>query len=490
MSLYTVSIKLGAHVFAITSADAPIETAVTVLDNLTIRWEFAENAPRPVQPEPTSCSLGLLTRDVANLSDVDIGTPLQVKVTSAGRTVAAFTGRVAQMTTSPRVLKNPDGSDGHAMIYQLDAVDYVVDLAELLVDVTRPAEPISTRLTALAAAIVAAGGPTIHLPPFSFDSAIHEFDAYAVTQESALDVLLEHLRQLPHPGNSTIPGVLLVQPRTVAGALTEFDLGFEILSAVTLVWPPADWAMIGGKLMIDPAGGPLPGGRDPLYASLEVGLSIDGCRVELDSVEWIRSKFGAINYVSVTGPNTSAVASRPAESVVKLALQSTLLWPGPPIDNTVQEMADMYLPDPDVDRWAIDKVVWRPSDAELAALPFPLTVDTDALTTNIYETASPGPFRGPTCYYAPVVIRDILDELNPGSDLGYLAGTLSSAAVKIAAKLLTVELGVERKLPKNLDVVTPIVGCSWDDLQADFPAVTWSDVDPRVSWYDARLVHG
>lgn len=488
MSAYDVDITLGAHVFAISSSDVPTEETVTVLDNLTIRWSFAENAPRPVQPDAMTCSLGLLTRDVDNLSDVDVGTPLQIIVSSAGTTVAAFTGRVAQMVTSPRTLKNADGTDGHAMIYQLDGVDYTIDLAELLVDLVRPAEAISVRLPAISDAVLAAGGPGIDWPPFSFDSTVHQFDAVDLAQQPALDLMLDHLRQLPHPSLAELPGLLLVVPRTSAGVLNSFDADWPILTTATIVWPPAVWAMIGGLLMIDPAGGPLPPGRAAGYAGMPIGLSIDGCRVELDGVAWIRSKFGAVDYVSVTGPNATAIAARTDAQPVKLALQSSLVY-SPPQDNTLQEMADLYLPDPDVDRWAIDTVTWRPSDAELAALPFPLTPDTDALSISPYDASASDVVTGPTAYYAPVVIRDIPNELNPGSDLGYLAGTLSGVLFRIAGQLITVELGVERQLPKNLDAAPP-VGTSWDDLAADFPAATWSVVDPRVSWYDARLAHG
>lgn len=489
MSTYDVDITLGSNTFSISSTDAPIEDTITVLDNLTIGWRFAENAPRPVQPDPVTCSLGLLTRDVDNLADIDIGTPLQVLVSSDGNAVAAFAGRVAQITASPQVLKNPDGTDGRAMFYQLDAVDYVVDLAELLITVNRPVEVISDRLNAITAAITTAGGALVDWPPFNFDSNVDYFDAYAAVQQPALDVLTEHVRQLAHPSASELSGLLLITPYTAAGVLTKYDMGWPILTNATMVWPPASWAIIDGKLMIDPEGGPLPPGRIPLYDGLPIGLSIDGCRVLLDGVEWIRSKFGAVNYVSVTGPDTTAVASRPAEQVIKLALESTLLLsaPGP---NHVQEMADMYLPDADSDRWAIDAVTWQPSDAELAALPFPLAPDTGGLSTNPYEIVD-GPIVGPSAYYAPVVIREVPNELNPGSDLGYLAGTLSSVQLTIKRKTITAELGITRQLPKNTDVSgSGVIGTTWDDLAADFPTITWADVDPRPTWYDARLAHG
>lgn len=166
---------------------------------------------------------------------------------------------------------------------------------------------------------------------------------------------------------------------------------------------------------------------------------------------------------------------------VGLTLESTLANAG-----AAELMAKMYLPDGDIgNRWALDKVTWLPSDASLAALPFPVTPDTDDFDL----TAVPPTFTGVACYVAQVVLDGIPEEINPAGDgQGFIGGTLAGASLKISRRRVTVEIAIARRIP---NVYPDSVGffVSPADLAADFPTITPPDVDAAISAYDARLAH-
>lgn len=165
---------------------------------------------------------------------------------------------------------------------------------------------------------------------------------------------------------------------------------------------------------------------------------------------------------------------------VSLALDSTLV-----LASNAREMGRMYLPDDDIgNRWEIQKFTWKPSDASLAALPFPLVPDTDSL-----DAAGPATYHfGPTAYLAQAVLAEIPDNINPAGDtLGFVAGTLTEATLRISDRRITFELALSRRIPHvGLVADFPI---TFDDVAANFPTVTFADVDPDVSCYDVRLVH-
>lgn len=479
MSSYDVAITLGGYAFTVSDTDPPIEETVTVLDDLRLSWANGSSDPRPAQPAPSSAQVRFMTRDVANLAALDIGTPAQIKVTSGGTMLAAIAGRVTDLEAVPSALANGD----RVMTYTVTILDYVVDLAELLIDLVRPQEFAFDRITALVDAIAAAGGP-----PINYGSTLGgavEFEAINEVQKPALDLLLDFLRQYTpgYVGIEPIRPRYLVVPCTTAGELDSFTLEWAA-TKTTLTRGPARWDVVGGLLSIVPDGTPpTPGG----LANPQGGLLIDSCTVLLDGITWNRDKFGSVNTVSVRTSTFTVTASSPATTPVRLALSSTLTGVGP-----ATAMADMYLPEvPELSRWSMEAFTWRPSDAELAGLPWPLVVDTDnidpdGLSLSVLDIDLA---KGPTAYYAQVVLSPIPDAINPASTLGFLGGTLTGATLRIRRGKVTIDAALDRRIPIADNIGGLPLNATVTEIGAEFPTIAAEDIDPAITAYDARLAH-
>lgn len=152
-------------------------------------------------------------------------------------------------------------------------------------------------------------------------------------------------------------------------------------------------------------------------------------------------------------------------------------------------MATMYLPDDDIgNRWALERFLWRPSDASLAALPFPLAHDTDALDPDGPTSSTAGPLE----YMATAALTGIPDPVNPGNaGLGFVAGSLTAMKLRIRDKTITAELSLSRRVPNagGGTVHTSSFAVTYQDVATDFPTVTYADVHPAISYYELRLVH-
>ena len=75
------------------------------------------------------------------------------------------------------------------------------------------------------------------------------------------------------------------------------------------------------------------------------------------------------------------------------------------------------------------------------------------------------------------------DSIASASFHSSFAGSLSSAEFWIRGG----RFGVRFQLRRFLPVGVGVDAASWDWAQTEFPAVDWEDVDPDLSWYEARL---
>lgn len=472
MSTYDVDLTIGGVTFNLSSGDAP-DAGLNVLAGLSLGWQFPSNAAWPAQPDPVTCKLGLISDDVTlyDLGTIDINAAVYVRITSAGTLVASFAGRVADMNATP------DRYNGaQVMRYDLIAVDYVVDLAETLITVNQASESIGFRIQALAAAAEAKGSA-----PFVFPAHMESFYALLALdafEQPASDLIDDVLKQVSGLDMDDPNGRTMILPQTIGGVLDSYDLTHTVPS-YALTWPPAILAVVAGELTIVPDDTP-----PVTFVDYALGLAIDADRVDED-LTFNRTKSASPNYVTVTygagGVLSVSVTDVPSAATpkVKLPLASQLTTSA-----AATSMAGMYLPDGDANRWAADRFTWRPSDAELAALPFPLTPDTEDLGLS-----------GPPCYLAQVMVSTIPDNINPAGNAGIYAGVIDGAEVRIMPKRGTDaggEVVVELKLRKRLPRPPAAFAVTYDEVKADFPGVEYSIgaevVDPGVTYYETRLV--
>lgn len=441
--LYTVTLKVGAHEFTITSDDTFDEDdPIQVLDNLTIGWELDEAAAWPTQPDAPTCTVGFYTLDVAELADVEIGTLMSVVLTDpTGAVFGTFHGRVAEQTAV--IVKR---GDTLAVLYTLQGVGYTVDLDELpIITEAWPAESGDDRFARIVAAIAAAGGPVVE-PPADVDTAA--FAAQNAITTNAGDLLGTHLAQVAIPGTYG-PQRYIVVPVVVADELDHFEcvLLDKTVDAALL---PGTFDVVDGLFTLT-----FP---DPAAAGL-----VDACNVDL-STPWKKLKYRAVNHVTVTGDAFTVQATRPGPPVrSNLSTTLTDLAAG-------ERMAQLYLPDVDeTNGWTPDRFRLYAHRAQACIVPswFPDHRQDPASTA---------------VYVMPIAILGIPPQVNLAGEIVY-AGQLSAVQLTISRRKILVDFALRRQLPLGIGDDA----ASWDWVGTEFPTVTWDDVDPALSWYDARL---
>lgn len=437
---FTADITIGDHVFVIQAGDE-VTPGLQVLDNLQISWATDESRPWPAQPGTVTCALGLWTNDVTDLSDVVIGTPIAVVLTDlVGEVFATFHGRVARMAAQPR------RNNGLGMLYSITGVDYTVDLTELSVTVDDwPAETGAARFARIVSAIEAAG---LSLDDTDLDPGDAAFEERAGGATTALELLESHLVQV---AVDTDPGLqrYIVAPVVVAGLLDHF----AIVRQDSIV----DAALLPGVLDV------IEGVFQLTFPDTTADGAVDACVIEL-AATWNRLKYRATNQVTVTGQTVSAYASRPGPPV-RLNLQTTLTD-----QDAADRMAQLYLPDVDeTNGWVADTFTVHAHRQPYSITPawFPDHRD-DPATTAVYVM--------------PIAILGIPAAINLAGEDVY-AGQLVKVALRIAKRRILVDFGLRRQLPASAgdDAVT------WQWVKDNHPTVDWTDVDPALTWYDARL---
>lgn len=439
-----ILLRVGDHEFAINFDDViDPDDPIHVLDGLNIKWNVDESDPWPAQPGPGECTIGFYTGDVDNLEDVDINTPFSVVLTDAdGNVFGTFHGRVAQLDAQP-IKRNA----GLFTLYTVRGVGYTVDLNELpiIIDAEWPAESADDRFGRIVAAIAAAGGPTVE-PPADCDSAA--FEAYAAGTTTAGALLNDHLRQVAVPGDFGPERYLLV-PVVVADELDHFEC-VRLIRTVDAALLPGTLDVVGGVLTL-------------VFPDDEADGLVPAELVHLDS-SWTRLKYRAVNRVTVTGNSVTAEASRPGVPV-KLAMDTTLTDAA-----AAQRMAELYLPDPaENNGWVVDTL-------RLEAWRQPSTITPSWFPDHREDPAST------SVYVMPIAVVGIAPEINLAGNQAY-AGQLTSVSLTLAERKPMVDFSLRLQLPLGIGAEA----ASWEWLEDEHPTVTWEDVDPDLSWYEARL---
>lgn len=438
---YNVTLKLGSHEWTINYDDVLDEDAeVQVLDGLKIAWELNESDPWPAQPQGVTGFVGFYALDVDELdADLAIGTPMSIVLEDGDANVfATFHGRVTQAQASP--IKRRAGL---RMLYQVNGDDYTADLYEEPVTIVEawPAESADDRMGRIVD-IAATVGITLEPPADTGSAAFEELPAGTTTVG---DLVADHLRQIVIDG----PLRYIVTPVIVDDLLDHFEcvlLDTSVDSAVL----PGTFAIIDGFLTV-------------VFPDTEADGVVDAGDVNLDTT-WTRLKHRAVNRVSVTGTDYVVEATRPGPPV-RLSL-STSLTDVP----TAERMAELYLPDTDEALgWVADSFLFYAHRHQAGLIPpwFPDHRDDPPDLT---------------AYVNPLAILRIPENINFAGATA-LAGQLSRASVQVQRRKILADFSLRRRLPTP----TGEDAASYEWVYAEFPTVTYADVDPSLSYYEARL---
>jgi hypothetical protein len=439
---YTVTLKVGAHEWIITHEDVlDIDAEVHVLDGLRLGWELNESDPWPSQPEPATIDVGFYATNVEELDvDLAIGTPMYAILEDGdGNVFATFHGRVTESRATPIKRKA-----GLRMLYQIKGDDYTVDLDEATVTITAdwPAEAALDRMYRIDQVGRSAGISMVL--PGAFGAG--QFELLTAGTYTMRQLIAETLRQMILPG----PVRYIVAPVVdVDGLLDHFE--FVLLeNEVDASALPGTFAIIDGLWTI-------------VFPDTEATGVVDAGDVNLNTT-WTRLKYRAVNRVKVTGSSIIAEAIRPGPPV-RLDLQTTLTDQA-----TADLMAELYLPDTDEALgWVADEFLFYAHRHQEGLLPlwFPDHREDPPVTD---------------AYVNPLVLLRIPQNINLAGTTA-LAGQRSKASLEIRERRVEVRFALRRQLPTSAGV--DLVTYQW--VQDNFPTVTYADVDPGLSYYEARL---
>lgn len=442
---FTATIKVGAHEWVITDADTiDPSDPLHVLDGLTLGWQINESDPWPTQPDPTDCTVGFYATDVAELDDVEIGTPMYVVLEdSDGNVFATFHGRVGQASAKP--IKRRAGL---RMLYTLPGVDYTVDLAESDVTIVDawPAESADDRFGRIVT-LAASVGVILTAPSDTGSAAFEALDPIT-TNLGAL--LADHLRQIAIVGDVGPERYIVVPVMDGDGLLDHFECVL-LPRSVPASSMPGTFAIIGGLLTL-------------VFADPDANGLVSAGDVDLDT-QWTKLKYRAVNQVTVSSDTTTVRAVRPGPPV-RLTLDSTLTD-----EDAMQRMATLYLPDHD------EAVGWV---AE--AFRFYAHRQQSALVPSWFPDHREDP-PNTDVFVQPIAVTGIPANINFGGVAAAYAGQLANVSLTMQRRKLLVDFSLRRQLSFG----TGDDAASWEWAFDTFPTVAWEDIDPDLSWYEARL---
>lgn len=521
---YRVHLSVGPLSWVVEAGD---DADYGPTDPLVIGWKYPENAAWPTQPEIPYARFGVVVADAADFNGVDIGSEVAIAVyhrpagtvlpagysdgsgTGAWVPVASFAGRVTDMTAQPHKL---------GMVYQLDALDYLVEAVEYQVqgadDAGFPAEDIQARLTRIADLATEVfktvpwsglGGP---------EDGWGIFHAKATPDlKGALDHMVEYLSQYVYLGRLTTGnqggarGVVvannvlgLYDPANMApDPARRFDVAWRFRKSFNRGpgnYLPARFRPTGtgGKWRpdVDPADGVnfIDTGFNPTGAAVpaESYPVIPANLVSFDA-DWSRTKKGRAERVRVE--STFVYVDTPTRKVIGANVGVDDYSSDPPPTLVVQSdlgyaeeagtlarflLGDAGPADGGSDRWAVRRFRFLADQA-----PDRVT-QANSVSWFHLSSAVASPLR---------VVSGIPAAQNPnpgGAD--FYAGILSSAEFTLSRGRYWIDFTLTREVPRpatsNAVATSGFISCA--SLALDHPAVRHADLDPRYTHLDYRIV--
>jgi hypothetical protein len=437
-----VDLDIGGLTWSIDKAD-PADYGP--LDGLRIGWRYPDSDIYPTQPEPVTATIRLLVADIADLvPTIDEGSPVTIEVT--GAVTASFVGRVAEMEAVP-VKRTFGGVELFLMLVTFRCVDHTVDrAADQIGGELWPAEDTTDRL----ARIFTAAGLTGTVIPAGDPVPVAEREAKADNAKNLIEHYLEQwplvTASLPDPHRAILApdGETLVEiPAYTTGGRLPAELQAD------------------GTLIINPV--------PPVGSTLTPWLW--NARQILFEATWSRLKQNGATAVAVAGEQVGLIVD---DSGVVPRVTATIDGADLTDPEDAATLAHMYRANVDDNgAWVADGFTF------LAYLDgSPLAETSPILDASNAADVLTGTV---TIYNIPAT----QNPAHPGAD--WYAGTLSAAELTITdgKPYLTFTLRPDIPRPPNDDPIA----LTWDDLKAaPYAGLTWDDLDPNITWADARLL--
>lgn len=456
---WSIDVMVAGHDWTVTDLDpaTPGPTAP-----LSIRHALPDDQLWPAQPMPMTASLGLVTADAADLSDVVTGAPVYLGFTAPPNpTPVEFAGTVTDVEVEPARFKPDDASpavDGVRLT--VTAIGYLAQLWEEIVVAERNDLPSALdRMWDLFASTPWPDG--VASPPGwgPLHLATNYFDNYATTTDYAIDgeALGPHMDALlrvwlwDHDNDGQLVRLVVapnIDPATrLPDATTPWRLepvsnAATLEPIATLGDTPKGWGVVAG-----------------------VG-SIDAGKVDR-SVRFVQRKRSNVNrvvlpyYLNSDGKqHTLSVSNGDTPTVMHTLgdVEKPILYMMDAAEVTSMggDIARFYLPLGGADAWGVDTIVWVLHLDEPGKLP---------------------PALGQLVTLAPVP-----ETVNPNGR-GWVTGLVRGWTLNLPDATVELELATARGIvnPSDTDRLT------WDELPA---TVTWDDLRPDHTWNDADLLRG
>lgn len=475
---YNVQLVVGSYSWDVTFGDP---AAYGPTSGLWFGWEKPDTDPFGfAPPDHMQAGFSLIVPDPADLEDMDEDDPVAVRVWFTQPTAPAdcdwsFYGRVTDIGAVPHSL---------GMLFQVDAVGYSVDPAEVLSGLEfwagGSAEDRGNQIMADVGATIAGLDVFVGGTPLDRDPEA----------APAWTLLLELLRSVFAPrGYDTegenpylaLPVLHTYADDTGRGRGDGLDFAVDFLDR----WVRTDTAPLPGLF------GELDSGDYGLLAidpGAEYG-AVDAGGILTASTKWARTKSDRPSRVRLEAW-LNVVMGVPVEHVWTAAHESAPLVIETPYaasaaynEEDGQDIAEFLLPDPPATVWAAESYRFRLSD-------FPDGLP--AMIPNFADHTDAGSEERSAMWVRPIVVTGIPSRHDPIGK-GYVAGQLTGARLTITGGKVYVDFSLNRTVPPPqpvgllYDPAAPSY-LSGSDLEvAPYDAVTWNDLDPELTGYDMRL---
>lgn len=480
---YSVTVDAGPYSWTCTEGDEP---GFGLADGLTLRWQVDSESLRPSQPSPLTAQFSLVLDDLADLADLELGSPVAITVTLDTATPAdstsRFYGRVSEMTAEPRTMRLPGRGSTPIMLVDVAAADYTADLAEIRVGATAMVSQ-QTQYRVENILNRADLGPATWTPLPTGGGAV--VDRRDPDPQAALNLVNEYLDQyVVEDESQNDVGLFRYIIAPDYNPTDQRHVGWQLSGLGHRIDTEDPDARLPGRLVRDPDSGLviLEVPADPSTAAL------DACTVDL-GVEWNRYKARTVNTVVVAGnyapfetpqnpDGTGAVTvtnRRRGQPTISEQVEVSLRYP-----YAATLLGSFHLPDDTAvrDSWSLDTITWHlHADPAGRAHPPPLFHDHSLIGT------------GPNVYVRPWVIVGIPPEQCPSPNGWYVGQPLSVSLDLTAGRpTVTVELayGAPRAAQQTVNPLT-FGYAAWIHLATALDQPTWNDLDPRFSWFEYRL---